>query len=158
MLAAGDAIAALLTDPHTFNAHDFARFHPGGSLGLSLISVEAKTVVTREVLVPRTATIPEVLERMTVIGKGIVGVVSDEGILIGSVTDGDIRRFFLAHTSHEGLFVDALMNTEPKHIRKDMTLQDALKRMEDYTITNLFVTEHDGAPIGVIHIHDILKV
>lgn len=158
MMVIGDAIAAGLTVPEEFTKHDFARFHPSGTLGLSLTPVSERALISHDVSIHRAESIQSVLKRMTEIGKGLIAVVDDTGLLVGSVSDGDVRRFFSERITSEGATAQDFMSTNPKYVTEDETLSNALALMEQHEITNLFVVDVQGCPIGVIHIHDIIAV
>jgi arabinose-5-phosphate isomerase len=157
MLVIGDALAAGLTSPEHFTQRDFARFHPSGTLGLSLTPVSERALFSSEHIIDSDTPIQKVLTHMSVIGKGIVGVENDSGTLVGSITDGDIRRYFESHTSHGDACAQDIMSTTPKYIRQDQDLLEALSLMESHKITNLFVVDERSKPVGIIHIHDIIS-
>jgi arabinose-5-phosphate isomerase len=156
MMVAGDALAAALTEPESFTQKDFARFHPSGTLGLSLTKVSEVYAENEHVFILHTEPMQNVLLRISEVGKGIVGVLSGEGKLIGAVTDGDIRRFFLKNTTCVGYIAEDVMSPTPKYVHTEHTLKDALGVMELHKITSVFVVKENGEPCGVIHIHDIL--
>ncbi len=158
MLVLADAFASLITSPDSFQKSDFARFHPSGTLGLTLTKVEERVTLRDDIHVRETDSLSVTLARMTFLGKGIVGVVSHSGELVGSVTDGDVRRFFEKNISGEGANARALMSSEPKYVSRRDTMKDALTLMEAHKITNLFVVDDARAPIGIIHIHDIIAI
>jgi arabinose-5-phosphate isomerase len=74
------------------------------------------------------------------------------------VTDGDVRRFFSNNYTSEGKTAADIMSHNPKCIRSNETLKNALNTMELHKITNLFVTDHRDCPVGIIHIHDIVEI
>ena len=88
-------------------------------------------------------------------GFGCVGVISHEGDLIGIITDGDLRRNMQNNILEK--YVRDIMTKKPKTLSKKTLLIDAIKKMKEDSITNLFVTDNKK-PIGIIHIHDILKL
>jgi arabinose-5-phosphate isomerase len=157
MLAIGDALAAGITEPTTFTNRDFARFHPSGTLGLSLTPVSERARMCDDIHVHHHTPLHETLVTMGVIGKGIVAVVDDAGSLVGSITDGDIRRFIVMYGTSEGKRALDVMSREPKSIEQTQSLKDALVIMESHKITSLFVVDESGRPQGVIHIHDIVS-
>ena len=156
MLVVGDALSAGLTSPQQFTKNDFAQFHPSGTLGLSLTTVGER--MTRNVLISVGGETPleEVLTHMGDVGKGLLGVIGSEGVLIGGITDGDIRRFLTRTLDARGASARDVMSGSPKHIQETYSLKDALHLMEMHKITNLFVVDDAQNPIGIIHIHDVV--
>lgn len=157
MLVAGDAIAASLTSPQRFTRNDFARFHPNGILGLELLSVEDRAMFTSDVFVLNDMPLQMVLKRMGEVGKGIVAVVDGADELVGTITDGDIRRFFTAATSLDGICAKDVMTVDPKYVAKEENLKNTLSLMELHKVTSIFVVNERKNPIGIIHIHDIIE-
>jgi arabinose-5-phosphate isomerase len=157
MLVMGDALAALLTSPEDFTKEDFARFHPSGSLGLSLTKVAERVTFDVNCIVDENDPLRTVLIRMGEVGKGIVAVTRSDGALIGSITDGDVRRYFATHEPTHDACAKHVMSTTPKSIVLHENLKDALTLMEHHKITNLFVVEETGELVGIIHIHDIVE-
>lgn len=159
-LALGDALAMVLVDEQDFRKEDFARFHPGGSLGKKLLLHVSDIMHTGEEIprVNRDATMKEAVFEMTEKRLGITGVLDDEGKLIGCLTDGDLRRIL---ENREGeVFSSELkdvMTRDPITITKDIRAVEALEIMEDYEITVLFVVDEEDRPEGVVHMHDILQ-
>ena len=155
MLALGDALAVALLEHKGFSADDFHVLHPGGKLGKRLLRVSALMHGGETMpLIVRDAPMSEVLIKMTQKGFGCVGIVDTEGLLLGVITDGDLRR----HMSDDLLTLRAtqVMTAKPKTIRPDALASEALGFMSNRSITNVFVVD-DGRPIGIIHVHDILR-
>jgi arabinose-5-phosphate isomerase len=153
-----DMIAAALTEPERFTRSSFAQYHPGGSLGLSLVSVNAIMRPLAETpRVVQSAPLGDALDAMTRGGLGATAVVSARGRLVGIVTDGDVRRILLTRDAPKALPVERLMTKSPKTVRGAASLKDALSLMERYKITSLFVTGARGALAGIIHMHDIIE-
>lgn len=158
MLCIGDALASAMTSPDTFGKESFARFHPGGSLGLSLMTVRERMVTDDSVpMILEEATLVDTLKEITKKRKGIVGVISKRGALCGVITDGDVRRFFIKNTTAKGVQARDAMTHKPKSVGEETSLLDALSLMEENEITNLFVVNSKKEPVGLIHIHDILR-
>lgn len=154
-LALGDALAMTVMRQKDFTRADFGRLHPGGALGARLRPV-SRSMHTGDAL-PLTSecsSMHDTIVEMSAKRLGIVGVVDDEGYLIGAITDGDLRRHIeegLDHTAAEFMTVD------PKTIPPDALVDDALSMFEEHRITALFVVETDDRgrrPIGILHIHD----
>jgi arabinose-5-phosphate isomerase len=154
-LALGDALAVALLGRTQFSADDFLHLHPGGRLGSRLMRVRALMHTGNEVpTIPETATLAEAIMRMTGGRFGITGVLDANGILIGAITDGDLRRAFASG------FTDRpardIMGRTPRTTSPDTLAQAALQRMNAEGITSLFVIEN-GSVEGIIHIHDLLR-
>ncbi len=155
-LVAGDALAVLLLEQRGFSARDFGRFHPGGKLGAQLVQVGALMHVGDALpLIGDGATLAEGIVEMTSKRFGIAGVVDAAGGLVGALTDGDLRRAF------RGGFVDRpvreAMGRRPYTLPADALAAAALALMNEARITCVFVVE-DGRPVGLVHIHDLLRV
>ncbi|WP_456383903.1 KpsF/GutQ family sugar-phosphate isomerase [Persephonella sp.] len=156
-LALGDALAVALLELRGFTAEDFARFHPGGSLGRKLMKVEEIMHTGEELPVVQPETpLKETVIVMSEKGFGAAFVVDREGKLIGIITDGDLRRFIKKGGSIDRSNTSRAMTLNPKTATRDMLVVEALELMERYNITVLPVVE-EGKPVGLIHMHDILK-
>ena len=161
MMALGDALAVALMARRNFNADDFRMFHPGGKLGQQLFKVADIMRVGQAVplVTPDTA----MTDVITVIGDkklGCSGVTDAQGILVGIITDGDIRRHVRDGLS--GLTADQVMTAKPATIEPDELAVTALDFMnggnaKGRDITSLFVTRN-AKPVGIIHIHDCLRM
>lgn len=156
-LVACDLIACALVERRgSFKAKDFARLHPGGSLGLKLTKVSDAMSKGKHVpLIDSAATFKAALARMNKGGKGVVGVI-EKTKLVGVITDGDIRRFFSGGGEMRGALVRDVMTKNPKTLPASSNLNDALAYMEERKITSLFVTDKRGRVGGFIHMHDIV--
>jgi len=160
-LAMGDALAVALLVTRGFKAEDFALFHPGGALGKKLIlrvedlmhSGDAVPLVSEEVLMR------EAIFVITSRGLGITGVVDAAGSLLGVITDGDLRRALERGADILNATAGELMSRSPKKIAAGDLAAKALQRMEEHSITSLFVFTDTSAdqPVGIIHLHDLLK-
>jgi arabinose-5-phosphate isomerase len=162
-LAMGDALAVVLLQEKGFKEEDFAVRHPGGILGRKLIlRVEDLMHQGKELpLVSHDVSVKEALFEITSKRLGVTGVTDAKGHLIGVITDGDLRRGLQTHG-------DAILNkrtaevmtARPRTIDKDVLAAQALSEMEENTprpITCLFVLDGGQKPVGIIHLHDILK-
>jgi len=160
-LAMGDALAVALLIERGFKAEDFALFHPGGSLGKKLLLKVSDMMHAGEALPLVREDIPmrEALFEITSKKLGCTGVVDDRGELVGVVTDGDLRRALERGVDFMGRPAAELMTTNPKRILAGDLAAKALQRMEEYSITSLFVfaDEVSRVPVGVVHLHDLLK-
>ncbi|NPB06915.1 MAG: KpsF/GutQ family sugar-phosphate isomerase [Aquificae bacterium] len=157
-MALGDALAAVLMELKGFTKADFARRHPGGTLGRKLRLVRDLYHTGDELpVVKEDAPMKEVVLEMTAKGFGATAVVNDEGKLVGIITDGDLRRFVNRGGDFERSTARDVMTRNPKVARPDELALEALRRMEDYNITVLIVVDEENRPVGIIHMHDILK-
>lgn len=154
-LAMGDALAVSLLVARDFNAADFARFHPGGSLGkrlylkvADLARKNAKPSVTPD------AAIKDVIVAISKNRLGVV-VVIDQNQIKGIITDGDIRRMLEKHTNLTNITARDIMNNNPKTIDKDTLAVTAFELIRQSNITQLLVTDTDGY-FGILHLHDLL--
>lgn len=155
-LVMGDALAVCLMQMRDFKAEDFALYHPGGSLGKKLLlRVGDMLDQTHKPVVSPEASIKEVIVEISEKRLGVTAVVENDKI-IGIITDGDIRRMLSDRDSLAGLVAKDIMTRNPKMIRSDDMVVDALNILEDFAITQLIVAD-DGTYKGVIHLHDILK-
>jgi len=158
MMAAGDALAVALIEARGFTANDFARYHPGGALGAALASVEDLMHAGDELpLVALTASMGDALIEMSQKGFGCVGVTGEDGRLAGIVTDGDLRRRMAPDLTQRR--AGDVMTADPMTASPGLLAAEALRRMTagDRKITQLFVTDEDGRPVGLLHIHDLLR-
>ena len=156
MMSLGDALAVALMERKGFSAERYRDFHPGGSLGRALIRVSDLMHSGDAVPLARAETgMREVLLTMASGRLGCVGIVDENGGLMGIVTDGDIRRHA---RGIENRTAREVMTTNPKVARPNQLAAEALALMTDKKITQLFVLgEGDLRPQGVIHIHDCLR-
>ncbi len=154
MLALGDALAVTLLERKGFTAADFKVFHPGGKLGQRLLKVADLMHGGQTMpLVSPEAVMAEVLPIMTAKSLGCAGVVEDNR-LIGVVTDGDLRRHMGARLTMQT--AREVMTPRPQTVLPSLLASEALRIMNAKSITSLFVVE-DGAPVGLLHIHDLLR-
>ena len=155
-LAMGDALAIALMKARDFTAMDFARLHPGGSLGRRLLMTVGNVMRKNDLpIVASNCGATEMIHRMTRGGLGLI-VIVDEGNIVGIVTDGDLRR---AMESLQAKFFDInvmdIATRSPKSINKNAKLIDAEKMMTQHKVNSLLVTDDDGELCGVIQIYDI---
>jgi arabinose-5-phosphate isomerase len=153
-MALGDALAVALIERRGFTASDFRLFHPGGKLGAMLRTVGDLMHKSGELpLVAPTASMAEALLVMTEKRFGCVGVV-DDGRLIGLITDGDLRRHMEGLMGHSAVEV---MTPHPLTALAPTLAAEALKLMNDRRITVLFVVDDGERPVGILHVHDLLR-
>jgi arabinose-5-phosphate isomerase len=154
-LALGDALAIALLEGRGFTAVDFGMLHPGGKLGALLKTVRDLMHSGEEVpLAPLGTRMSEALLEMTRKGLGCVGIVDGTGLLVGIITDGDLRR----HMRNDLLDsrVEDVMTRSPKTVRPDQLISETLEILNSIKVTALFAIE-DKRPVGIIHVHDLLR-
>jgi arabinose-5-phosphate isomerase len=154
-LALGDALAIALLESHGFTAVDFGMLHPGGKLATLLQTVgHIMHTGSTMPLSPLGARMSEAILEMTAKGFGCVGITDPGGLLVGIITDGDLRRHM-----HDRLLdarVDEVMTRGPKTVRRDQLLSETLDMLNTMKVTALFAVE-GGKPVGIIHVHDLLR-
>jgi arabinose-5-phosphate isomerase len=157
-LAMGDALAVTLLECRDFTEEDFARSHPGGSLGRRLLLRVADIMRTGEQIpkVKPDAPVSEGLFEMTRTGLGMTAIVDDHDTIIGIFTDGDLRRAIDRNTDFHGTAIDEVMTRGCKTVTQDILAAEAVRIMEDFAITALLVADENGRLIGALNIHDLL--
>ena len=165
MLVLGDALAIALMERRGFSIEAYRNLHPGGSLGRALIKV--RDLMHDDEELPLTTAEAPLRQAITVMEKhsfGCVGVVDEAGVLLGIITDGDLRRRF--DENLKDAKAGDVMTRSPKVVRADQLAAEALALMNEKKITQLFVLEPlakasgrvgGGKPVGVLHIHDCLR-
>lgn len=158
-LAMGDAIAVCLLKKRGFSAEDFLMFHPGGALGKGVLYKVEELMIKGEKLpiVKEDEKFEDAVRFISDMKLGCTLVINNEGRLAGILTDGDIRRTILNHKVTESLIVSDVMTKTPRTIKKDELAASALALMEKHSITSLAIVDDNNFPIGLIHIHDLLK-
>lgn len=158
-LAMGDALAVALLKKRNFALEDYAKFHPGGSIGKKLLLKVGDLMHSHEEIpfTSATAFMDEAIMEMTSKKLGCT-LITKDNMLIGIVTDGDLRRFLHQGNSDIKNFpVTKAMTVNPKFILEDKLAVEALKLMEQFNITVLPVLNSANIPVGVIHLHDLIK-
>ena len=158
-LAAGDALAMALLELRGLRPEDYAALHPRGTLGWRALFRVADLMHTGEA-VPRVradATLDDAIVEMTKKRFGMTTVIDTDGRLLGIITDGDLRRLHLHTKSITGVRAGEVASTAPKTISAEDLAAKALEVMEAWAITSLVVLDAGGRPLGVIHMHDILR-
>ncbi len=155
-LVMGDALAICLMELNDFKSEDFAKYHPGGSLGKKLL-FRVKDMLENSLRpeVKSDDSIKKVIFEISEKRLGVTAVLENEK-LTGIITDGDIRRMLTKTDSIAHLTAKDIMTINPKTVKSDDMVVDALNLMEDFSITQLIVVDNDEYK-GVIHLHDILK-
>lgn len=157
-LVMGDALAMALLEKRGFTENDFALSHPGGTLGRRLLLLVSEIMSKGEdvPVISFHASLKEALVEMTQKKLGMTTIVNDANELAGVFTDGDVRRALdkdiNLHTN-----IQVVMSKNPKTIPSNILAVQALNIMETYKITSLVVIDDKHQPIGIIHIHDILR-
>ena len=158
-LAMGDALAIAVMTHCGFEQGDFALFHPGGHLGRR-IALMVRDLMHRDDEIPRVAedaSLKEVILEMSGKRLGLTCVVDGAGRLQGLITDGDLRRSMERIADLGPLNARELMTKHPKTVELATPAVEALALMEKYSITSLLIIDSDARPIGVLHVHDLLK-
>jgi arabinose-5-phosphate isomerase len=158
-LVMGDALAIALLEKRGFTREEFAMFHPGGNLGKKLLlRVEEMMVSGSSIPVVREEVpLSEAIVEMTSKRLGATCVVNGSGQLRGIVTDGDLRRLLQRTKDITNITAVEAMTRTPKTIRKGLLAATALEEMEQYNITQLVVVDENHHPVGMLHLHDLVK-
>ena len=158
-LAVGDALAMVLLELRGLRPEDYAALHPRGTLGWRALVRVGDLMLTGEAVpvVSQAMPLRDVIVEMTKKKKGMTTVVDAGGRLAGVITDGDLRRLHLHGTPIDELSAGAVATAEPKTIREDDLAAKALEVMETWQITSLVIVDGERRPIGLIHMHDILR-
>ena len=158
-LALGDALAVALLDARGFGAEDFARSHPGGSLGRRLLT-RMRDVMRSGDAIPVVAPQASIAEAIREITRGTIGmtvVISPQRKVLGIFTDGDLRRAVLKHPDLTGLTVNDVMTRNPRVTGPDKLAAEAVEMMEKHKINQIPVVDQDGGLIGALNMHDLFQ-
>ena len=156
-LSLGDALVVALLEARGFTATDFKTFHPGGKLGASLTHVgDIMHSGENMPLVALGTSMPDAVMLLARKRYGCVGVINDDGILVGIVTDGDIARNLSRNLAE--LDVDAVMTRAPKTVKPTTLATAALGLLNQHNISALIVTDETFRPVGIVHFHDLLRI
>ena len=158
-LALGDALAVAVLEASGFSADDFARSHPGGSLGRRLL-VRVSDVMRQGDQVPKvsdSALLSQTLIEMTSKRLGMTCVVDGQGRLAGIFTDGDLRRVLEKKKLHAQTAVKDIMTRQVRTIASEALASEAAYLMDERRINHLVVVDAENAPVGVIGLHDLLE-
>jgi arabinose-5-phosphate isomerase len=160
-LALGDALAVGVMEKRNFNTEDFALLHPGGALGRRLLLRVGDLMHGGEAfpMVSEGTPVREAILEITSKRLGVTGVCNGAGALVGVITDGDLRRALEKFRDVLERTAGDVMTRNPKWVEKEALAARAVRQMEEYSITSLFVFENpgEGVPVGIIHLHDLLK-
>ncbi|MFC4790904.1 SIS domain-containing protein [Hymenobacter endophyticus] len=157
-MALGDALAVCLLESREFTRQDFARLHPGGTLGKQLyLKVGDLSRQNQQPQVADTAPLKDVILEISGKRLGATAVLADGGKLVGIITDGDIRRMLTAYEGRlESVRAQDILTPSPVTIEVDDFAMEALARMQERNITQLVVLDQ-GRFSGFIHLHDLLR-
>jgi len=158
-LALGDALAVALLDARGFKAEDFARSHPGGSLGRKLLTLVCDVMRSGEQVpsVRLQATFSEVMREMSAKGLGATAVVDATGAVRGIFTDGDLRRLIEKGADLRSCTAQEVMHPKPSTISRDALAVDAVELMEQRCITSVLVIDDAGALCGALNTNDLMR-
>ncbi len=159
-LALGDALAVVLFEEKGFSLQDFAMLHPGGTLGHRLQKVEDVMHCGEEIpLVLQETPLQDALFTISSKRLGVTGVVNGSGALVGVITDGDVRRAMARGVDLFTTKAGEIMTRSPKRLMSTELAASALRKMEEFQITSLFVFDENDPEklLGIVHIHDLLK-
>ena len=158
-LAMGDALAVALLDARGFKPEDFARSHPGGSLGRKLLTHVAD-VMRKGADVPRVepeAEFTALMREMSIKGLGAASVTDADGRVLGVFTDGDLRRLIEKGGDLRALKARDVMHPQPRTIRQDALAVEAAEMMELHRITSILVVDAQGLLCGAINSNDLMR-
>ncbi|THU05176.1 KpsF/GutQ family sugar-phosphate isomerase [Lampropedia puyangensis] len=158
-LALGDALAVAVLDARGFRAEDFARSHPGGSLGRRLLT-HVRDVMRSGADVPTvlaSAPFGELMREISSKGVGATAILDANQQLIGIYTDGDLRRHIEAGLDLREKTAAEVMHAKPRTIAADALATQAAEMMERYRVTCLLVTDAQGTLVGVLHVGDLMR-
>lgn len=165
MLALGDALAMTVMKMRNFQAADYARYHPGGALGRKLVTVEQAAWFSRGKplpAAPENCTITQALQKAEQTASarhGCVLLVDDAGKLTGIITDGDLRRGLEKFGVEVGSQpVSTLMTRNPRVVRPDTLASEAMAIFNKFRIDEIPVVDHEGRPVGLIDVQDVLSL
>jgi arabinose-5-phosphate isomerase len=157
-LVMGDAIAVCLMELRGFNGNDFARIHPGGNLGKRLyLRVKDLYIASAKPMVKTTASLREVIVEITEKRLGATAVISDEGIIEGIITDGDLRRMLEKSESLQNITAQNILTLNPKAINADELAVNALEKLRTHDISQLIVIDNNQKYLGILHLHDLVR-
>lgn len=159
-LALGDALAVSLANLNGLTEEDFALYHPAGSLGRKLLTTvkDVLEIRSQNPKIKAEATVQQALFAMTESRMGSTAVINQEGVLIGIVTDGDIRR--AVKSQNKDLLnskVSDIMTVDPETIGEKKLAAEALKLMEQKEINHLPIIDENGCPLGMVNFQDLLR-
>jgi arabinose-5-phosphate isomerase len=158
-MALGDALAVALLDARGFAPEDFARSHPGGSLGRKLLMHVGDLMRSGDAVpaVGPEATLPELLREMSGKGLGFAAIVNTQREVLGIFTDGDLRRLIEAGADLLALNARDVMHAAPKRIAPEALAVDAAALMEQHRVTSVLVADAEGRLVGALNSNDLMR-
>lgn len=158
-LAMGDALAIALLNARGFRPDDFARSHPGGSLGRKLLTLVSDIMRPEEAAprVPMDASLTEMMREISAKGLGATAVVDAENHPIGIFTDGDLRRLIESGADLRAIRAQDVMHRAPRTISPDALAVEAADLMENHRINSVLVTDTNGQLCGALNNHDLMR-
>ena len=158
MLILGDALAIAILEARKFSPEDFAKNHPGGKLGKSLLKVKDLMISGNSLpLISDSAPMKDVIYEISNKGLGLTLVKDSKRKIIGLFTDGDLRRLLNKNSNIQDLKINALMTRKFQAINKNMQIKNAIDQMNKYKIYSLVVKDEKGRVEGIIRMHDIIE-
>ena len=159
-LAVGDALAMVLLEARGFRVEDYAKLHPGGAIGRSLLLRVADIMRTEQrfAVVGRAVTVKEAVVAMTQARSGSAAVVDEQGRVAGIFTDGDLRRLIGRRADVLSLPLREVMTVSPVTVRSDQLAAEALRVFEDHNIDDVLVVDAAGRLVGAVDIQDLPKL
>ncbi len=156
-LVMGDALAVCLLNRKGFTAQDFARYHPGGALGKRLyLRVKDLLATVEGPVVDAAATIQQVIYEISSKRLGATAV-TENGQLVGIITDGDLRRMLGQNDGVKGICARDIFTRNPQTISTESLAAEALQQLREKDITQLIAVDEKGAYAGILHLHDLLR-
>ena len=147
-----------LLEKRGFTEEDFLIFHPSGTLGKGFTRKVRDLMISENLpLSKENDLFTDVIQVISDHKLGIAIITDENGVLTGVLTDGDIRRNLIKYKDVQGLKVIDAMTKSPKTVKADSYAASALHLMEKYSITALPITDENGIPKGIVHVHDLLK-
>jgi len=158
-LALGDALAIALLDARGFGVDDFARSHPGGKLGIRLLTRVRDVMRVGDALpsVDSSASLADAMLEISRKGMGMTTILDGDGRLVGIYTDGDLRRSIEKDINFRTTSVSAMMTPRPRTIKADQLAAEAVQIMENHRISQLVVVDENTRPIGALNMHDLFR-
>lgn len=158
-LVIGDLLAIALMEESGFKKKDFAERHPAGKLGQQLITVESVMRSGEHLpLVQIDVPFEKVARAIDRGGIGTVGVTNGDGMLVGVITDGDLRRRTMKGPDCFALTAEQIMGRKPKQVDRQITLEELLDRFEKFKVMTLFIIDANSMPLGIVHLHDVIEM
>ena len=158
-LGMGDALAVAVLKSRGFSRDDFARSHPGGTLGRRLLIYVRDVMHTHDdmPLVTSGSQLTTALEEMSAKGLGMTGIVNAEGHLIGIYTDGDVRRSINQSIDVQTTVIDQVMVSDPRSTTADALAAEVVQLMRQHSINGLFAVDPEQRPIGALNALDLMR-